>query len=64
MDDLYAGFIAEHAQELSSFLQHTRRSDIEGDEGFVFEVLNMILKKTDELLPEAQVKSEKFVVSL
>lgn len=64
IDDLYAGFVAGHAQELSSFLQHTRKSDIEGDEEFVFEVLGMILKKTDELLPEAQVDSQKFVVSM
>lgn len=64
VDDIYASFIVEHAQELSSFLQHTRKSDIEGDEEYVFEVLNMILKKTDELLPEAQVNSKKFVVSL
>lgn len=64
VDDLYASFIAEHAQELSSFLQHTRKSDIEGDEEFVFEILSMILKKTDELLPEAQVDSQKFIVSL
>ena len=64
VDDIYASFIAKHAQELSSYLQHTRKSDIEGDEEYVFEVLNMILKKTDELLPEAQVRSEKFVVEL
>ncbi len=64
VDDLYASFVAEHAQELSSFLQHTRRSDVEGDEEYVFQVLDMILKKTDELLSEAQVNSKKFVVSL
>lgn len=64
VDDLYAGFVVKHARELVPFLQHTRKSDIEGDEEYVFEVLDMILKKTDELLPEAQVKSEKFVVSL
>lgn len=64
VDDLYASFVAEHAQELSSYLQHTRKSDIDGDEEYVFEVLNMILNKTDELLLEAQVKSEKFVVEM
>ena len=37
---------------------------VEGDEEFVFEVLNMILKKTDELMGEAQVDSQKFVVTL
>lgn len=64
VDDLYASFIAEHAQELSSFLQHTRKSDVEGDEEYIFEVLDMILKKTDELLPEAQVDSNKYVVEM
>lgn len=64
VNDIYASFIAEHAQELSSFLQHTRMSDIEGDEEYVLEVLQMILKKTNELLPEAQVMSTKFVVGL
>lgn len=64
VDDLYAGFVVDHAQELVPFLQHTRKSDIEGDEEFVFEVLNMILKKTDELMGEAQVDSQKFVVTL
>lgn len=64
VDDLYAGFVVKHAQELVPFLQHTRKSEIEGDEEFVFEVLNMILKKTDELMGEAQVDSQKFVVTL
>lgn len=64
VDDLYASFVAEHAQQLSSFLQHTRMSDIEGDEEYVLEVLQMILKKTDELITEAQVNSERFVVTL
>ena len=64
VDDLYASFIAEHAQKLSSFLQHTRKSDVEGDEDYIFEVLDMILKKTDELLPEAQVNSERFVIRM
>lgn len=64
VDDLYASFVAKHAQELVPFLQHTRKADIEGDEEFVFEVLNMILKKTDELMGEAQVDSKKFVVTL
>lgn len=64
VDDIYASFVSEHAQELSSFLQHTRMSDIEGDEEYVLEVLQMILKKTNELLPEAQVDSTKFVVEM
>lgn len=64
VDDLYASFVAEHAQQLSSFLQHTKLSDIEGDEEYILEVLQMILKKTDELLPEIQVNSKRFVVTL
>jgi len=64
IDNLYAEFLAGHAQELSSLLLQTRKSDIKSDEEYVFEALGMILKKTDELLPEAQVNSEKFVVSL
>ena len=64
INNLYAGFAAGHAQELSSLLLQTRKSDIEGGEEYVFEVLDMILKKTDELLPEAQANSEKFAVSL
>lgn len=64
VDNVYASFIADHAQELSSFLQHTRKSDVEGDEEYIFEVLDMILKKTDELLPEAQVNSSRYVVTM
>lgn len=64
VDNVYASFIVDHAQELSSFLQHTRKSDIEGDEEYLFEVLDMILKKTDELLPEAQVNSSRYVVTM
>ena len=64
VDNVYASFIAEHAQKLSSFLQHTRKSDVESDERFIFEILDMILKKTDELLPEAQVNSSKYVVTM
>jgi len=64
VDNVYASFIADHAQKLSSFLQHTRKSDVEGDEEYIFEVLDMILKKTDELLPEAQVNSSRYVVTM
>ncbi len=64
IDNLYAGFVAEYAQELSLLLLQTRKSDIKSDEEYVFEVLDMILKKTDELLPEAQVVSKKFAISL
>lgn len=64
IDDIYANFVSKHAEELSSYLQHTRKSDIKGDEKYIFKVLSMILKKTDELLPEAQVESERFVVKM
>ncbi len=64
IDDIYASFIGEHAQRLSSFLQHTSKNDIEGDEEYIFEVLKMILKKTDELLPEVKVNSKKFIVKI
>lgn len=64
VDNVYASFIAEHAQKLSSFLQHTRKSDIADDEEYIFEILDMILKKTDELLPEAQVNSNRYVVTM
>ena len=64
IDDIYASFIGEHAQRLSSFLQHTSKNDIEGDEEYIFEVLKMILKKTDELLPQVKVNSKKFIVKM
>jgi hypothetical protein len=64
IDDIYASFVQEHAQELTSFLQHTSLSDIEGDEEYIYEVLKMILRKTDELIPEAQVQSKNFIVKL
>ncbi len=64
IDDIYASFIGEHAQRLSSFLQHTSKNDIEGDEEYIFEVLKMILKKTDEILPEVKVNSKKFIVKM
>lgn len=37
---------------------------VEGDEEYIIEVLQMILKKTDELLPEAQVNSFRFTVNM
>ena len=64
IDDIYASFIGEHAQRLSSFLQHTSKNDIESDEEYIFEVLKMILKKTDELLPQVKVNSKKFIVKM
>lgn len=64
IDDIYANSVSRHAEELYPYLQHTRKSDIEGDEKYIFEVLDMILKKTDELLPEAQVDSETYIVKM
>lgn len=61
VDDFYACFVVDHAQKLMSFLQCTRKSEIDGDEEYVFEVLNMILKKTDELMEEAQVNSKNLL---
>lgn len=52
--DRYTNIVLGHGEELSTYLHNVRKSDITGDEEYVFEVLNMILKKTDELLPEAQ----------
>lgn len=64
VDDLYAGFVVSHAYDLAGYIINTKPSYINGDEEYVFEVLNMIIKKTKELLPEAEVDSESFVVEL
>lgn len=64
VDDLYAGFIVSHAYDLARHITNAKPSDIIGDEEYVFEVLNMIVKKTKELLPEAEVDSESFIVEL
>lgn len=64
VDDLYAGFVVSHAYDLADYLTNAKPSDIIGDEEYVFEVLNMIVKKTKELLPEAEVDSESFIVEL
>ena len=64
VDDIYASFVAKHAETLASFLQNTRKSQIISDEDYIIEVLQMIVKKTDELLPEAQVDSVKFAIQL
>lgn len=64
VDDLYAGFVVSHAYELARYITNAKPSDIIGDEEFVFEVLNMIVKQTKELLPEAEVDSESFIVEL
>lgn len=64
VDDLYAGVIVKHAYELADYLTNARPSVIAGDMEYISEVLNMIVKKTKELLPEAGVDSESFVVEL
>lgn len=64
VDDLYAGFVVTHAYELARLITNAKPSDIIGDEEYVLEVLNMIVKKTKELLPEAEVDSESFIVEL
>lgn len=64
VDDIYASFVETHANELLSFLLNTRKSKVDSDEEYVMEVLQMILKKTDELLPEAQVDSNCYVMKL
>ena len=64
VDDIYASFVAKHADELAPFLLNTNKSEVMGDEEYIMEVLQMILKKTDELLPEAQVKSNKYMMKL
>ena len=64
VDDLYAGFVVSHAYELARYITNAKPSDINGDEEYVLEVLNMIVKKTRELLPEAEVDSESFIVEL
>mgnify|MGYP004471063481 FL=1 len=64
VDDIYASFVAKHADELAPFLLNTHKTEVMGDEEYIMEVLQMILKKTDELLPEAQVKSNKYMMKL
>lgn len=64
VDDLYAGFVVRHAYELADCLTNARPSVIVGDVECIFEVLNMIVKKTKELFPEAEVDSESFIVEL
>lgn len=64
VDDIYASFVAKHASELLPYLLNTKKSMVEDDEEYIIEVLQMILKKTDELLPEAQVNSFRFTVNM
>lgn len=64
IDDFYAGFVVKHAHSFLGYITNAKLSDVMEDEEYVFKVLNMIIKKTKELLPEAQVKSEKFVIEM
>lgn len=64
VDDLYVGFVVTHAYELARHITNAKPSDINGDEEYVLEVLNMIVKKTKELLLEAEVDSESSIVEL
>lgn len=64
IDDLYAGFVVKHACEVVTYIMYANPLDVVKDEKYVFEVLNMIVKKTKELLPEATVKSKKFVIDM
>lgn len=53
VDDMYADFVVEHANDLANALYDTKYSDVSGDEVEIFEVLLFISKKTMLLLPEA-----------
>lgn len=64
VDDIYASFVAKHASELLPYLLNTKKSMVDDDREYIMEVLQMILKKTDELLPEAQVNSFRFTVNV
>lgn len=64
IDDLYAGFVVKHAHEVIKYVIYAKPSDVAKDEEYVFKVLNMIVKKTKELLTEATVISKKFVVEM
>lgn len=64
VDNIYASFVAKHASELLPYLLNTKKSMVDDDGEYIMEVLQMILKKTDELLPETQVNSKKFMVQM
>lgn len=64
IDDIYAGFVVSHAHKLAPLLAYARLSDIKGDRKHVFDVLEFITRKTKELLPEAQVDSSKYIVTM
>lgn len=64
IDDMYAGFVVKHAHELAPLLAYIKLSEVKKDLEYVFEVLEMITRKTKELMPEAQVNSERFIVKM
>lgn len=64
IDDMYAGFVVSHAHKLAPLLAYARLSDIKCDRKHVFDVLEFVTRKTKELLPEAQVNSSRYVVTM
>lgn len=64
IDDMYAGFVVEHAHKIATLLVYAKPSDVSSDREYVFDVLEMITKKTKQLMPEAQVDSTKYVVQM
>lgn len=64
IDDVYAEYVVKHAHEIAPLLAYAKPSDISSDREYVFDVLEMITKKTKQLMSEAQVDSTKFVVRM
>lgn len=64
IDDVYAEYVVKHANEIAPLLVYAKPSDISSDREYVFDVLEMITKKTKQLMSEAQVDSTKFVVRM
>lgn len=55
VDDMYADFVVEHANELGSALFDTTCAEIMDDEENVYEALLFVGKKIKQLLPEADI---------
>ena len=53
VDDIYAGFVVKHANDLVQLLFYTSYGEVKGEETKVFDVLLLISKKTVELMGEA-----------
>lgn len=64
IDDVYAEYVVKHAHEIAPLLVYAKPSDIFSDREYVFDVLEMITKKTKQLMSEAQFDSTKFVVQM